>query len=41
MWIWDLQNTPGGTSCVTRRPTSASPLSMLLFFNDQGTGTQE
>lgn len=41
MWICDLQNTPGGTSWVTRRPTSASPLSMLLFLNDQGTRTQE
>lgn len=35
-WSRDLQNTPGGTSWVTRLPTSRFPVSMLLFRNTPG-----
>lgn len=35
-WRRDLQNTPGGTSWVTRLPTSRFPVSILLFRNAPG-----
>ncbi len=31
-WSRDLQKTPGGTSWLTRWPSSSSPLFILLFF---------
>lgn len=35
-WSRDLQKTPGGTSWLTRWPSSSSPLFILLFFNTHG-----
>lgn len=37
-WSKDLQNTPGGTSWVTRLPTSTLPVSILLFRPAHGPG---
>jgi len=36
----DLQNTPGGTSCVARRPTSTLPVSTLLLRPAHGPGAR-
>lgn len=38
-WSRDLQKTPGGTSWLTRWPSSNSPLFILLFFNTHGPET--
>lgn len=39
-WSRDLQNTPGGTSWVTRLPTSMLPVSILLLRPAHGPGAK-